>query len=142
MSKFGIITIIFLLAAVAGSVAVIMLQASVAWLIGLTVIYLSILFYGVVTPSAAFFIPVKWRGDRSGDAIAITFDDGPQAGHTDKVMDVLARHNVQAAFFCIGNNVLRHPDLARQLHDAGHLVSNHSFTHSSTFDLQSAGIME
>lgn len=142
MSRFGIINILFLLAAVACTAAVILLPISVWWLIALIFIYLSILFYGVVTPSAGFFIPVKWRGSLDSDAIAITFDDGPQAGHTDSVMEVLGRHNVQAAFFCIGNNILKNPELARQLHEAGHIVSNHSFTHSSTFDLQSAGTME
>ena len=61
--------------------------------------------------------------------MALTFDDGPQPGTTDRILDSLAALGVQATFFCVGKNVLAHPDLARRIRDEGHAVGSHSFSH-------------
>lgn len=60
---------------------------------------------------------------------ALTFDDGPNDRWTPKLLDLLAQHNVRATFFLIGNFVRERPDLARQIHAAGHLIGNHTATH-------------
>jgi peptidoglycan/xylan/chitin deacetylase (PgdA/CDA1 family) len=74
--------------------------------------------------------------------VAITFDDGPVPGKTERVLRILRDHEVPAAFFCVGKNVLEHPALVEEIHNAGHLIGNHSFWHKSTFDLQTTGRME
>jgi len=108
------------------------------WLyVVLCVIYIGVLAYGSSVLSAGFFIPVLSRGRSSGE-VALTFDDGPVAGRTDKILDILGEHNVSAAFFCVGKRVEAHPELVHRMHDAGHLVANHSYFHRATFDLQSA----
>jgi len=62
-------------------------------------------------------------------AVALTFDDGPDPAVTPKLLDLLARRNVEVAFFVIGRRVARHPELARRAAEAGHLVENHSHRH-------------
>lgn len=62
--------------------------------------------------------------------IILTFDDGPNPGVTNKVLDILAEHNIKATFFVIGKNVLAHPDLMKRIVDEGHIVGNHSMTHT------------
>jgi peptidoglycan/xylan/chitin deacetylase (PgdA/CDA1 family) len=101
-------------------------------------IYVVILVYGSTILSAAFFLPVFWHGPDSIAAVAITFDDGPVAGRTDEILDILQQHEAPAAFFCIGKHVDKHPQIVRRMHEAGHLVANHSYFHGAMFDLQSA----
>ena len=61
--------------------------------------------------------------------VALTFDDGPHPGSTDRVLDVLAGLDVRATFFCVGQNAERHPGLVRRALDEGHAVGSHSHTH-------------
>jgi peptidoglycan/xylan/chitin deacetylase (PgdA/CDA1 family) len=61
--------------------------------------------------------------------LALTYDDGPNDPHTFRLLEVLARHNVQATFFLIGRFVQQRPDIVRELAKAGHLIGNHTFTH-------------
>lgn len=68
-------------------------------------------------------IPVKEQ------TIFLTFDDGPQPGVTDFVLDVLKQHNAKATFFCIGENVKNNLALFQRLSDEGHAVGNHTFNH-------------
>src|SRR5687767_1988832 len=75
--------------------------------------------------SMEFFVPVKFRGDRSERSVAITFDDGPIPGKTERILDILKSRQLTAAFFCIGNRVNAHPELAERIHSEGHLIGNH-----------------
>lgn len=65
--------------------------------------------------------------------IALTFDDGPSE-NTLKVLDILKNHNAKATFFCIGNNIEKHPEILRRIDAEGHIIGNHSFSHSHFFD--------
>ena len=67
--------------------------------------------------------------------VAITIDDGPDPEVTPRVLDILAARAVRATFFCIGERVARHPDLARAITAAGHAVENHSQRHLHRFSL-------
>ncbi len=64
--------------------------------------------------------------------IALTFDDGPHE-MTEKVLDLLKQYNVKATFFCIGKQIEKNPELFKKIIDQGHLVGNHSFSHSKNF---------
>ncbi len=66
------------------------------------------------------------RGSRQ---MALTYDDGPNDAHTLRLLEVLAKHGVQATFFVIGKYVKQRPDIVRELVAAGHVVGNHTFTH-------------
>jgi len=60
---------------------------------------------------------------------ALTYDDGPNDPHTLRLLEILARHGVQATFFMIGRYVRLRPDIVREVVRAGHAVGNHTFTH-------------
>jgi peptidoglycan/xylan/chitin deacetylase (PgdA/CDA1 family) len=72
-----------------------------------------------------------WRGPRERRAVALTFDDGPDPDWTPRVLDVLAREGVRAAFFLIGQRARRAPEIARRIAGAGHDLGNHTWSHRS-----------
>lgn len=86
--------------------------------------------YATVAPACRFWGPTLSRGAVGSRQVALTFDDGPTPGVTDVILDALREAEVSATFFVIGANVRKHPDLLRRAHDDGHLVANHSFSHS------------
>jgi peptidoglycan-N-acetylglucosamine deacetylase len=63
------------------------------------------------------------------DEFALTFDDGPNPSYTPQLLDLLARYNIRATFFLIGQYAANHRALARRIHEAGHLIGNHTWTH-------------
>src|SRR5881396_1423399 len=64
-----------------------------------------------------------------GPYIAITFDDGPSATLTPKLLDILAAHHIKATFFVIGENVAEHPEIVARAAREGHEIGNHSWSH-------------
>jgi peptidoglycan-N-acetylglucosamine deacetylase len=66
---------------------------------------------------------------RGAKQLALTYDDGPNDPHTQRLLEVLARHGVQATFFLIGRHVQQLPAIAREIVKAGHVVGNHTITH-------------
>ncbi len=70
------------------------------------------------------------RGPDDRRVVALTFDDGPSYGSTDRLLDVLAEVDAVASFFCVGENVRANPELLRRAYDEGHLIGNHSIDHS------------
>jgi len=65
--------------------------------------------------------------------IALTFDDGPDAEITPRVLDLLDLHQAKASFFCVGEKVAAHPEVVREIVRRGHSVENHSMRHSGFF---------
>lgn len=65
--------------------------------------------------------------------IALTFDDGPSV-FTLEVLALLKKHNAKATFFCIGKYIEKYPEIIKQIISEGHLVGNHSYSHSKFFD--------
>ncbi|MDB5235131.1 MAG: polysaccharide deacetylase family protein [Hymenobacter sp.] len=90
--------------------------------------------YGSARISSSFFIETTGSGNTTRQAIALTFDDGP-VSTTPLILEILRKHEAPAAFFCIGNRVVKNPDLLKQIADEGHLIGNHSFSHHFLFDL-------
>lgn len=88
--------------------------------------------WGTFAPASRLWGPVISRGKADAPGgVALTFDDGPLPGATESILDTLGEMNVKAAFFVIGSLVERHPHIVRRMHDEGHLVGNHSFTHAA-----------
>jgi peptidoglycan/xylan/chitin deacetylase (PgdA/CDA1 family) len=65
----------------------------------------------------------------SGPYIAITFDDGPHASFTPRLLDLLRQRNLKATFYVCGNNAELYPDLLRRMIADGHEIGNHSYNH-------------
>ena len=61
--------------------------------------------------------------------VALTYDDGPSPLYTDPLLDVLAKHDVKATFFMVGNRVEQHPETVRRVIAEGHQIGNHSYSH-------------
>jgi peptidoglycan-N-acetylglucosamine deacetylase len=86
-------------------------------------------------PRSRLLGPNWTRLPQSAGAVALTIDDGPDPEVTPAVLDLLARHQVHATFFCIGDRVAQHPDLVRRIAREGHEIGNHSEHHHYSFSL-------
>jgi peptidoglycan/xylan/chitin deacetylase (PgdA/CDA1 family) len=76
----------------------------------------------VASAPAQVALPAKY--------VVLTFDDGPDPVYTPQVLDILAAYGAKATFFEVGRNVAKHPALTKRIHDAGHSVQNHTWTHT------------
>ncbi len=65
----------------------------------------------------------------TNDKILLTFDDGPTEIITPKILGLLRKKNIRAAFFCVGRNVQMSPGLILELINDGHLIANHTMKH-------------
>ncbi len=74
--------------------------------------------------------PVIRSGDPNSKKIALTFDDGPHPYKTDIVLDILAKHDVRATFFVVGENVSYYPEPLRRAVALGHEIGNHTYHHA------------
>jgi peptidoglycan/xylan/chitin deacetylase (PgdA/CDA1 family) len=70
-----------------------------------------------------------WRREGQGKVIYLTFDDGPHPEITAWVMDELKKHQIKATFFCVGENLKKHTETAKQLLTEGHQIGNHTMHH-------------
>lgn len=72
-----------------------------------------------------------YLGDTSSKVLYLTFDEGYENGNTGKILDVLKKLNVPAAFFVVKPYIDKEPDLVKRMVDEGHIVGNHSVHHPS-----------
>jgi peptidoglycan-N-acetylglucosamine deacetylase len=85
--------------------------------------------YQSMTPTGQWY-GRTFAGRKPGSKkIALTFDDGPNDGHTQSLLEVLTKHGVGATFFMIGRHVGERPSIVRAVADAGHVIGNHTFAH-------------
>jgi len=75
-----------------------------------------------------FFNNFIW--DTSNNKILLTFDDGPTEESTLKILNILKSNNIKAAFFCVGNNINKYPDLTSKILEDGHTIANHTMNHN------------
>jgi len=88
-------------------------------------------------PAAGFFLPTISHGISGKNAVAITFDDGPDPATTPDLLNLLARHGVPATFFVTGRHVDAYPDLVDKILSNGHSVGNHTYSHDNLVMLKS-----
>lgn len=70
-----------------------------------------------------------WTIPNTENGIYLTFDDGPIPDVTEWVLDILKEETIKATFFCIGDNIRKHPHIFKRILDEGHTVGNHTFNH-------------
>jgi peptidoglycan/xylan/chitin deacetylase (PgdA/CDA1 family) len=81
-----------------------------------------------------FFLPwlyrsLLWRIPTENNELYLTFDDGPVPGPTEFVLDTLKGFDAKATFFCIGENIRKHPSVFKKIVEANHAVGNHTYNH-------------
>jgi len=77
----------------------------------------------------AIYSNCTWKIPAKEKVIYLTFDDGPDPEATAFVLANLKKYNAKATFFCIGNNVLKHPNIYESVLNDGHRVGNHTYDH-------------
>ena len=97
--------------------------------------YLSVLFYGSYFIQSDFFLKSLCRGDNERKVISITFDDGPMKDFTPRLLDLLKRESIPAAFFLIGKNIKGNEPIVKRMMEEGHVIGNHSYSHTFWFSL-------
>lgn len=83
-----------------------------------------------------------YLGDRSKKYIYLTFDEGYENGYSSKILDILKRNNVKAAFFVTKPYIKENKELVKRMVKEGHVVGNHSVTHRSMDDVVTKGVDE
>lgn len=92
--------------------------------------YLSLIAVGIVFPRLGMFADVIEGAEPGRHLVALTFDDGPGAQSTPRVLELLARHEAKATFFVIGEKAEQAPELIRAIVEAGHELGIHGYSHS------------
>ena len=72
---------------------------------------------------------VFWRLPQEERTVYLTFDDGPVPQYTPWVLDVLKKYNIKATFFCVGENIDKHPEIFKTIQEQGHAIGSHSYNH-------------
>jgi peptidoglycan/xylan/chitin deacetylase (PgdA/CDA1 family) len=75
-----------------------------------------------------------------GPYIAMTFDDGPSATLTPKLLDILAAHHIKATFFVLGEMVAEHPEILARAAREGHEIASHSWSHPNLVKMSQEGV--
>jgi peptidoglycan-N-acetylglucosamine deacetylase len=94
------------------------------------------MFYIATTPwwlRLLFPSELTWSIPTREKVLYLTFDDGPTPHVTDFVLNELKKYNAKATFFCIGENVQKHPELYQLLFAEGHRTGNHTHNHLNGF---------
>ena len=85
---------------------------------------------------------LTWRKNPSEKVIYLTFDDGPVPEVTPQVLDILDHYNLKATFFCVGENVQKHPEVYADILQRGHRTGNHTFNHLKGFSTSTTDYVE
>lgn len=80
-------------------------------------------------PLTNLYKEAVWRLNKEKPLVYLTFDDGPIPEVTPWVLELLNRENIRATFFCVGENVVKHPGIYQAVLEGGHSVGNHTYNH-------------
>ncbi len=90
----------------------------------------------------AIYPQCTWKIPTQEKVIYLSFDDGPHPNATSFVLSELKKYNAKATFFCIGNNVLKHPNVYESILQAGHRVGNHTYDHVNGWKTETNSYIE
>jgi peptidoglycan-N-acetylglucosamine deacetylase len=97
--------------------------------------------YATMAPGSQLYGRTLTHGSDPGQ-LALTFDDGPNDPYTFELLNLLARHKAKATFFVIGKYARRRPDIVRAIHQAGHAIGNHTYSHPNLILVSSAHVRQ
>lgn len=100
----------------------------------LVLLFLIAGFYAVIpTILARVFGVGVYKKATADHQFTLTFDDGPDPVYTPLLLEILSKHQIQATFFVLGQKAESHPELLRRIHEEGHLIGIHHYTHISNW---------
>lgn len=76
-----------------------------------------------------YYSALTWNKSRSKKIVYLTFDDGPIPNVTEFVLNTLKTFNIKGTFFCIGDNIIKHPEVFERIKNEDHAIGNHTFNH-------------
>ena len=93
------------------------------------------MFFGAKMPIILpqLFPSLIWKKSTIEKKVWLTFDDGPTPKITPFVLDTLQNFNVKATFFCLGKQLVKHPEILQRIKAEGHSIGNHSYSHPNGF---------
>ena len=95
----------------------------------------------IKTPAPPKEPPISFNSVHvDGPYIAMTFDDGPSAVLTPKLLDILAAHHIKATFFVLGEMVAEHPEILARAVREGHEIASHSWSHPNLGKMSQEGV--
>jgi peptidoglycan-N-acetylglucosamine deacetylase len=95
--------------------------------------YVAFATLGVLVPQLEMYGDVFWRGAPGERSVALTFDDGPNPRTTRRVLEILAEKQQRATFFVVGRKARLHPEVVREIHEAGHEIGLHGYAHDRLY---------
>ncbi|WP_274307618.1 polysaccharide deacetylase family protein [Solibacillus daqui] len=72
---------------------------------------------------------IIWDIQTEKKVVALTFDDGPQATHTENVLNLLDQYDAKGTFFIVGQQAEKYPQIVRRMYETGHEIANHTYSH-------------
>ncbi len=135
MSRFTIMNILFGIAALV--LLNIILKQDLTWWALFVIVTLWVLsvIAGVSSIQLNLFLENENEGDARFNEIALSFDDAPDTEILPQILSRLKQHNIETVFFIIGSKAEPHAEVLKQIHQAGHIIGNHSYTHLPNFPL-------
>ncbi len=107
---------------------------SFLWISILIITWLFLTAFGSFNIRSNFFLKaINYNYKVKESVIALTFDDGPNAEFTPKILALLKKHNAKATFFLIGNQIEINKEIVQEILEEGHTIGNHTFSHSNNF---------
>lgn len=94
-------------------------------------VYLMLVALGSATIQWNYFLP-SINSITADNQVLLTFDDGPDEHYTPLILDILQQSQIKAVFFLIGSKVVQYPDIVQRIHQEGHLIGNHTTSHSNS----------
>ncbi|AWV98233.1 polysaccharide deacetylase family protein [Arcticibacterium luteifluviistationis] len=90
----------------------------------------------------ALYPTLTWQRDTSKKELYLTFDDGPIPNVTEFVLETLEKYNAKATFFCIGDNIRKHPEIFQKVVANGHAIGNHTMHHLKGWQTETSTYIE
>lgn len=108
------------------------------WVLIVIIIVIVFLVWASADIGSGVYLKTLCKRETNEPFVALTFDDGPDAVMTPRVLDTLNRYGVKATFFLVGEKVRNYPDIVRRIVGDGHIIGNHTYTHSAKFPLSNS----
>jgi peptidoglycan-N-acetylglucosamine deacetylase len=134
MLTFKRVKIVFLIITALALIEYFIFQFPWYYLLQIPILYVAIIGYGSAVIKAGFFMKSICKAETNDKILALTFDDGPDPVKTPLILEVLKQYHVKATFFVIGKKIKGSEPVLLKIKEEGHLIANHSFSHSYFFD--------